>query len=166
MNWGTKLLAIWLLLPLGEICAQQLSHQVMVPLAGVMTDSKLSYSQTVGETAVEMVGCSNFVFTQGFQQPGIKFSNETQPSGTGVKVYPNPVHDNLTLEFFGESSRTLQIEMLNITGTIVFSDKIIFTDSYWYREPHNVESLLPGIYFVRIISEDGFLNRTFKIEKF
>mgnify|MGYP001811207582 CR=1 FL=1 len=166
MNWGIRLLTIWLLLPMGEICAQQLSHQVLVPFAGVVTGGNYNYSQTVGETAVEMVGCTSFILTQGFQQPGIKFSKETQPAGTGVNVYPNPVHDNLTLEFSGESSRTLRIEILNITGTIVFSDKIIFTDKYWYREPHNVESLLPGIYFVRIMSEDGFLNRTFKIEKF
>ncbi len=162
---GTGLFILWLVVPLGEICAQQLSHQVLVPLAGVMTGNKLCYSQTVGETAVEMVGCSSFIFTQGFQQPGIRYSDEKQPSGTGVNIYPNPVRDNLTFEFFGETSRTLRVEIINIAGTVLFSDRFVFTDKYWYREPHNVETLLSGIYFIRVMSEDGFLNRTFKIEK-
>jgi hypothetical protein len=166
MYRGMKLLIVCLLFPVSEICAQELSHQVMVPLAGVVCGSKLSYSQTVGETAVEMVGCFDFVFTQGFQQPGIKFSKETPPPGTGVNVYPNPVQDYLTFELFGDVARTLRIEILNITGTIVYSDKKTFSCQYWYREQLNVEDLIKGIYLVRIMSEDGFISRTFKIEKF
>lgn len=153
------------MVPWTGILSQQLSHQVIVPLAGIVNDSKVSYSQTVGETAVEIVGCFDYIFTQGFQQPGIKQSNKEQPEGTGVKVYPNPAVDFLTIELFGESARELRIEIIDITGTVVISDSKSFNSTYWCKETYNVESLIRGFYLVRVLTEDGFLNRTFKIEK-
>jgi hypothetical protein len=105
------------------------------------------------------------LFTQGFQQPGFKISPEKPPAGSGVKVYPNPVTDFLTVELFGNEARTFRIELINFRGTIVFTDKKILSDQFWIKETYNVENLLKGLYFVRIISEDGIINQTFKIEK-
>ncbi len=61
----------------GNLFSQQLSHQVLVPAAGVASNGTLSYSQSVGETAVEIITGSGFILTQGFQQPAIKLSPET-----------------------------------------------------------------------------------------
>ena len=145
--------------------SQELSHQVLVPLAGVTARGAINYSQTVGETAVEIVGCSDYVFTQGFQQPGIKLSHETPPPGDGVKVYPNPVTNYLTIELFGSTARCFRIDLINIMGTIVFTGRREFTDQFWFKEPINIENLIRGFYLVRIISDDGLISRTFKIEK-
>ncbi len=148
-----------------SVFSQQLSHQVLVPLAGIVSDSKVNFSQTVGETAVEIVGCYDFIFTQGFQQPGIKFSQGEQPKGTGVKVYPNPVTDYVTVELFGESARDLIIEFIDITGTVIFTDKKAFNSQYWLKEQYNINTFIRGFYLVRVSTDDGFLNRTVKIEK-
>lgn len=148
-----------------DCLSQQLSHQVLVPVAGVATCSKVAYSQTIGETAVEIFGCSNYFFTQGFQQPEFKISGETQPAGNGVKVYPNPVRDYMVIELFGESARTFRIDIVNITGNIVSSERRIFSDRYWYKEHQNIDDLIKGFYIVRIVSEDGMIDRSFKIEK-
>ena len=148
-----------------SVFSQQLSHQVLVPLAGIAADSKISISQTVGETAVEIMECSGYVFTQGFQQPSIKLSREEAPPGTGVSVYPNPVTDFLTIELFGESARTFRIDIINITGTVVFTDKITFIDQFWHKEQYDMDGRIRGFYLIRVSSEDGFMNRTFKIEK-
>ena len=148
-----------------NVCAQQLSHQVMVPLAGVVNDGKISYSQTVGETATEIVGCYDYIFTQGFQQPGIRFSNAEWPKGTGVKVYPNPADDHLTVELFGESARNIIVQITDITGTVIIADRKSFSDKYWYKEEYNIDYLIRGFYLVRVLAEDGLLNRTIKIEK-
>jgi hypothetical protein len=147
------------------VYSQHLSHQVLVPLAGVSSDSRVNYSQTAGETAVEIVGCINYTFTQGFQQPCIKFSSLKPPQGTGVNVFPNPVKDYVTVELYGESARTFRVEFINITGTVVLSLRRSFSDNYWYREEQNIEHLVRGFYLVRILSEDGHVNRTFRIEK-
>lgn len=162
---GFKILIIGLLLSWTTGFSQQLSHQVLVPLAGVVSGSNLSYSQTVGETAVDIVGCSEYIFTEGFQQPGIKPANETPPQGTGVKVYPNPVSDFLTIELFGETARTFRVDIINVSGTVVMTERRSFSDKFWFREPQNIKDLIKGFYMVRIISEDRMINRTFKIEK-
>jgi hypothetical protein len=163
---GGKILAFFIT---GMLCmdtlSQQLSHQVLVPLAGITSDKNLSYTQTVGETAVEIVGCSDYVFTQGFQQPGIKISTETPPPGTGVKVYPNPATDYVTIELFGEEARTFRIEFLDITGTVVINAKRAFDEQYWNKEQLDIVNLIRGFYLVRITSEDKLINRTFKVEK-
>jgi hypothetical protein len=148
-----------------SVLSQQLSHQVIVPLAGIASDSKVSYSQTVGETAVEIVGCMSYVFTQGFQQPALKKSNEIPPPGTGVNVYPNPVADYLTVEIFSESARTFRIDIVSITGSVALTRLKILYGQCWHKEPVYVENLFRGTYLVRITSEDGLLCRTFKIEK-
>ena len=145
--------------------SQELSHQVLVPLAGITSGKDVSYSQTAGETAVEIIGCSDYVFTQGFQQPCIKFSTETPPPGTGAKIYPNPATDYVTIELFGEEARTLRIEFLDITGTIILNAKRVFNEQYWYREQIEIINLKKGFYLIRITSEDKLINRTFKIEK-
>jgi hypothetical protein len=161
---------LWfLILGLSISCAtvisQQLSHQVLVPLAGIVSDENINYSQTVGETAVEVTGCSWYIFTQGFQQPRIKLSQDDAPPGTGVNVYPNPVADFLTIELFGESGRTFKIDIINITGTVVYTNRLTFIGNFWHKEQFDMDDYVRGFYLVRISSDDGFMNRTFKIEK-
>lgn len=147
------------------VFSQQLSHQVLVPLAGIASANGITYSQTVGETAVEIAGCTQYIFTQGFQQPGIKIAPETPPPGTGVEVYPNPVSDQLTIELYGETARNFRIEIISVTGSIAYSDSKVFYTQYWYKEPVDVHNLIKGFYIVRIYSEDGSIRRSFKIEK-
>jgi hypothetical protein len=162
---GTKVLMLFLLVSWTNVFSQQLSHQVLVPVAGLVSTGSINYSQTIGETAIVIVSCNDFLFTQGFQQPGPRLLTEKPPAGSGVKVYPNPVTDYLTVELFGNESRTFRIDIINIRGTIVFNDKKVFTDQYWFKESYNIEKFISGLYLVRIMSEDGIISQTFKIEK-
>jgi hypothetical protein len=165
MTKGGKILGLFIVVVSANSYSQQLSHQVLVPLAGIASDKNLNYTQTVGETAVEILECSDYVFTQGFQQPGIKLSVETPPPGTGVKVYPNPATDIVTIELFGEKARTFKIEFLDITGTVVINARKVFNEQYWQKEQIDIVNLIRGFYLVRITSEDKIVNRSFKIEK-
>ncbi|MGD0342956.1 MAG: T9SS type A sorting domain-containing protein [Bacteroidales bacterium] len=162
---GHKIFLCWLLCIPATLFSQQLSRQVLVPLAGLATENAISYSQTVGETAIEIVGCSDYIFTQGFQQPGFKATSEESPKGTGVNVYPNPVSDFVTIELYSETARTFRIDFISITGNVVMSERKVFNDKFWYKDPLSLENLISGFYLVRVYSEDGVLNRTFKIEK-
>src|SRR5450759_4543400 len=71
-----------------NLLSQELSQQVLVPVAGVSSTASINYSQTIGETAVEIIGCPEYTFTQGFQQPRMTFLPGIVPAGTGVDVYP------------------------------------------------------------------------------
>jgi len=148
-----------------KLHSQSLSNQVLVPVAGVMVTGNINYSQTIGETAVEIVTSPEYVFTQGFQQPRIILSQIEIPGGNGVDVYPNPATEFVTVKLFGDSSRDFIIEMLNITGTVVYYDKESFTESFYSEVVIPVNNLYNGIYFIRVLSTDKMINRTFKIEK-
>ena len=161
---GTKVL-ILLLFSWANGFSQQLSHQVLVPAAGLTTTGALSYSQTIGETATEIISSSGFVFTQGFQQPGMKISPENPPEGNGVDVYPNPATDFISIKLFGDVPRKFKIDIINITGTVVSSLTLNFIDKYYLIQPIDVAKLKYGFYFVRVVSDDGIISRTFKIEK-
>jgi Secretion system C-terminal sorting domain len=162
---GSKVL-ILLLLFSGTIgFSQQLSHQVLVPAAGLITGGSINYSQTIGETATDLMSSSGFALTQGFQQPSIKISAQTPSSGTGVDVYPNPATDFIRIKMFGSTARNFKIEIINLTGTIISSTSMNFITSYDYIEQIDVTMLKLGFYFVRVTSDDLTINRIFKIEK-
>jgi hypothetical protein len=148
-----------------ELRSQHLSHQVLVPAAGVKSAGSINYSQTAGETAVEIFNAYESILTQGFQQPRIILLPVIQPSGNGVDVYPNPATDNLTIKLFGDRSRDFRIEIITITGMTVIAEEISFTGTYNHEELIPVRDFKNGLYFVRITTKDKTLNRTFKIEK-
>jgi hypothetical protein len=147
-----------------SVFSQHLSQQVMVTAAGISVSGSVNYSQTVGETAIEIISSSGFVFTQGFQQPGIKISTETAPPGNGVDVYPNPATDYINVKFFGVGARNFKVEIYNLAGTLVSSGSVNFTESYHYIQRIAVNSFIKGFYFVRISSSDKLISRSFKIE--
>ena len=162
---GTKVLLLLLLFFRTNGFSQQLSHMVLVPAAGLATTGVINYSQTIGETAVEIIGNAGFELTQGFQQPGIKISTNIIPEGTGVDVFPNPATDFINVKLYGDVARKFRIEIINITGMVVNSTTIDFNDKYYYIQQIEVTSLKFGFYFVRVTSDDGTINRIFKIEK-
>jgi hypothetical protein len=147
------------------IFSQQVSHQVLVPAAGVISSGALNYSQTIGETAIEIISGEGYVFTQGFQQPGIKVTPDKENPGNGVDVYPNPVTDFVNVKLFGEVARNFRIEVIAINGLVVSSGTINFSTKFAYIQQIKMGDFKNGLYFVRVISGDGLINRTFKIEK-
>ena len=148
-----------------EAASQHLSHQVLVPAAGVAAGNGVNYSQTMGETAVQIFNPGEFILTQGFQQPRLKIKTGPPPQGSGVKVYPNPAIDYVNVELFGESSRSYVITIINVNGIMVYSDQISFTQNYWEVREIPIMGLARGLYFIRVISTDGVISRSFKIEK-
>ena len=144
---------------------QHLSHQVLVPAAGLVSDFGINYSQTMGETAVEIIESYDWILTQGFQQPPIKIAIDTPKPGTGVEVYPNPVVDYVKVELFGKEGRDFSIMIININGSTVYFERLRFENDYWHIQEIPVSGFTRGLYFIRVMSSDGYINRTFKMEK-
>lgn len=162
----TWILILLTLLPsVQKLSAQELSHQVLVPFAGITDTPAFEYTQTAGEAAVITISTVDLVLTQGFQQPRIVFKNTVAPLGNGVKVYPNPVKDEINVELFGDVTRSFRIEIINISGVCIIAEKVDYTDLYWQVKKYPAGSLSRGTYLVRVYSDDRLINRTFKIEK-
>ena len=166
MVLGIRNLLLFLLLGLGKnLFSQQLTQQVLVPVAGVISAGSINYSQTIGETAVEVFSNTDFILTQGFQQPGLKLVSEPPHAGNGFNVYPNPASDHITVKLFGDVSREFRIDIINIAGTKVYTENLSFTDKFYLEKVIPVSQFKNGIYFVRVLSGDKEINRTFVFEK-
>jgi hypothetical protein len=148
-----------------SLYSQGLSHQVLLPGASVLYTNGIHYSQTIGESATELLSTSDFELTQGFQQPSMKIVPGTVPPGNGVNAYPNPATEFMKLELFGDVARSFRISVSNISGTQVYTKDLDFLDKYWYVHEIPVSSFSPGLYFIHIVSKDGAFRRSFKIEK-
>ncbi|MCD4768987.1 MAG: hypothetical protein K8R35_02325 [Bacteroidales bacterium] len=109
-----------LVISCGIMYAQELSHQVLVPLALVRNQGEVTISQTVGEAMVDFVHCTSYDLTQGFQQPRVKLIDPLPPMGNGVKVFPNPVNRYLVIEMFGETSIEYDVTIFGIEGSIYY----------------------------------------------
>lgn len=70
-----------------------------------------------------------------------------------VELYPNPAQDDLTISLSTKESAKVQIEFVNANGLTVKSES---HDAYAgvNHFKHNVEQLLSGIYYVKIIAND------------
>lgn len=71
---------------------------------------------------------------------------------TKISLYPNPVTDDLNLKLNG-SANILSIQILDSSG------KIIITAPY--QNKVSVSSLMPGIYYIKLISMDSEILKKF-----
>lgn len=163
MNKGTTIFILILLLSAGNCYSQQLSSQVLLPAAGDTASGSITYSQSIGETAVEIISNSGFILTQGFQQPVMILVPEHK--GIEVNVYPNPAKDFITVRLYGDEARKFKVEIISITGKISTTKTLEFASKYYYEEPFVISGLSEGFYFVRVTSSDGVVKRIFKFEK-
>jgi extracellular elastinolytic metalloproteinase len=78
---------------------------------------------------------------------------------TGIRAYPNPAHDILTMEITSEKSQNLTIELVSGTGQTLWSaDASVYGD---FRTSIATGSFPRGIYFIRATSES--VNKVIKV---
>jgi len=149
--------------------AQKLSHQVLVPAAGLMTAGNITYQQTVGETAVEIFTIYPYTLTQGFQQPRLIPGEGPDPGVNGIDVYPNPVskdnYNQLKVSLKSTEVRTFSVFIFNFSGSIVYTWRSDASLDQSYIHIVDMSNFSRGIYIVRVMSADGVIDLSYKIEK-
>lgn len=151
--------------------AYELSHQVMVPAAGLPpTVGGISYQHTVGEAAVDLFVLSPYVLTQGFQQPRFVPPIILPPKeGNGVDFFPNPVTEEkyylLNIRIYGVLPRSYNIIITSLLGSVMHRYDTELGADHDYIYEVEMDTYASGIYIVRVMSSDGVINRSFKIEK-
>jgi hypothetical protein len=168
----TKFLKLLLLLTLlsdGSLLSQSLSHQVLVPAAGLVVDGSIHVSQTIGETAVELFGNTDYLLTQGFQQPGFNFLIETALVREKDVAYPNPVSTTLFVKLYDVAGRSFWFELVTLTGEKVKSIHLKYNEPFICIQEMDVSDLNRGIYLLIVSSGEGLnylVYKTFKILKY
>ena len=69
-------------------------------------------------------------------------------------VYPNPVSDNLTIEFRDNQQQASQITISDLSGRLVYNKVLSASESSSILQV-NVSKLSPGIYFLNVIDLEG-----------
>ncbi len=150
--------------------AINLSHQVLVPAGNLVTLEGLTYQQTIGETAVEVSLPSFYNISQGFQQPRyIPPAVFPVREGNGVDFFPNPVTETngrmFYIRLYGVMSRHYLIFINSLIGSMMYTHEIELSADHDYIHEINLSRYGNGIYIATVISTDGVINRSFKIDK-
>jgi len=129
----------------------------------VTTAHKLSW--TLGEPVVGVLKTANHILTVGFQQNWDKIvAVEDIEYNWQILAYPNPVTDKVYIRFLNPGSAEIIIELMNVTGGKVFSEKhnnqvedeLVTID---------VAMLKPGMYLLHIFSPEQKIDRVYKVIK-
>lgn len=150
--------------------AYELSHEVLVPAAGLVTAGGISYQQTIGETAVEVTVPAIYVLTQGFQQPRFIPKLALPPrEGNGVDFFPNPITETnnhiLNIRFYGILGRHYDIVIVNLLGSVLYRTSLELSPDHDYIHQVSIQHYANGVYIVKVSSSDEVIDRAFKIEK-
>lgn len=145
--------------------------QVIASGGGFDTTGNISISYTIGEmTAVETADNGNIYLTQGFQQPeggaqtGVGISDISAP-GYELLAYPNPNSGQFFLYVKGEMNGRLLISVFDatarLTGILTMEVSPAGT-----KKMIDLRAHAPGLYLLRIESEDYRFSKTLRIQKF
>jgi len=97
--------------------------------------------------------------TMGIHQPGkIQKEHKTQSE---LKIFPNPVHDNLNLEFDAAHENIL-VQIYNLDGKVVLEEFF----SSGLKLNLNCNFLNPGLYCIKVIENGNSRYRNQKLVKF
>ena len=86
--------------------------------------------------------------------------NVNNSSSFDVTLYPNPVHQNLTLSFNAEKAMDVQIEIVNAEGKKVYAKKLQLPYGA-SAQNINVVEFGAGNYFIKCITADGQMGLKF-----
>ena len=143
--------------------SQILSHQAILSSGGEFANSSAQISWTLGDLQTATYIKDQLILTQGFLQSDIKVTaiiELDEKTNISVKIFPNPVKQNLYLKVLSRDEKKLSWQLIGQTGNIIKSGKI---------NSQNTEinfSLYPdGIYFLKAFSGDGSYFKIFKIMK-
>jgi hypothetical protein len=150
--------------------AYNLSHQVLVPAGNLVTLTGKTYQQTIGETAVEVSLPSFYNLSQGFQQPRfIPAKSLPVREGNGVDFFPNPVtaekNHMFYIRMYGVLGRHYRITIINLIGSLLYTRELDLSPDHDYVQEIHISHFGNGIYIATVVSSDGVINRSFKIEK-
>jgi hypothetical protein len=143
----------------------QLSPTVIASAGNYSEADGISLSWTLGEVAVATLSNNNLVLTQGFQQSfleDVRFSMD--PILWQIIAYPNPVTEELRIQFDVPNPTNFLIEIQDVTGRLLSQEQhkqvspgdVIQVEMSSYRE---------GIYFFRILTADRKQVRVISITK-
>ena len=140
----------------GSAASAQLSAPYAINIAGnQITKGNYSVEWSVGESAAVniMDNSDRYLFTNGLLQFSVQNQTENNLAPTfltnEVRVYPNPVRNELYINILHASKGNDQLELLDEKGVKV-KEKIVVYNGMGALEVWNLSGLTAGQYFLNI----------------
>ncbi|MCC6753319.1 MAG: T9SS type A sorting domain-containing protein [Saprospiraceae bacterium] len=114
---GCSVIFIWLFTLVAT--AQQIVPTVIGAAGNYRKTGSVSLEWTLGEWMVETVGNPNHKITQGFHQTNLTVVSTSNPTLSGMGVYPNPF--SATLKIDNRSEGSIQIHLMDLLGQCIES---------------------------------------------
>ena len=140
----------------GSVASAQLSAPYAINIAGnQITKGNYSVEWSVGESAAVniMDNSDRYLFTNGLLQYSVQNQTEINLAPTfltnEVRVYPNPVRNELYINILHASKGNDQLELLDEKGVKV-KEKIVVYNGMGALEVWNLSGLTAGQYFLNI----------------
>lgn len=143
--------------------SQSLARTVISTTGCSTVDNMGLLSYSVGESVIGSLYLETNCITQGFQQPSLLNLDFDKVTIDAVEVFPNPVTSILTILYNVRIEKSLQMDLLSISGRLLRKESFTISDSGWIDV--EMSSLSCGIYILHLYSTDKQIDRTFKIEK-
>ncbi len=142
-----------------------LSPTVIASAGNYAESGSISLSWTLGEIAVSTLTQGDLILTQGFQQSYVLPDNiELDPIDWQIIAYPNPVNDELSIQFDVLEPTDFWIEIQDVTGRILSQKQ--------HKEIHpgdiipvNMSNYKYGVFFFRVYTPDRQQMRVISIRK-
>jgi hypothetical protein len=81
--------------------------------------------------------------------------DENHAGVAGLSLAPNPATEHVTIAYVLAGESDVIIELVDVTGRVISSNATSNAQSGEHREDMDVSALAPGLYFVRIVSDNG-----------
>jgi len=153
-----------IILFLNNLNAQSLKPEVISTAGDFFVGANAMLSWTIGETMITTLEGTNAILTQGFQQPFemvVSNISDHHPP-LQIKVFPNPISTFLSISFLIERERKFIIDIVDITGKMIYNEKV--TSSQLVKQI-DFSLFKTGLYILRLRSEEGYIIKSYKIQK-
>ena len=137
------------------------AQESTVSAGNSISSSSGSISYSIGQIAYTTNTGSNGSTCQGVQQPYEIYvlSSSDKINDFNIKVYPNPVYDNLTLQYSNFTNEKICFQILDNKGSIIRYENITSSETRI-----DFRTLASGEYYVKVT--DGFKElKVYKIVK-
>lgn len=160
----TQILILTLLLITTTALAQNVSKQVIGSTGMAINNNSHTINFTVGESVVGVMQ-NTITINQGFWDAFL--NNETlsvasSPLINGITYYPNPVVNDLIINFNNEISSDFDVVLYDVSGRRIFGKTL---NSYVKRHKINMSSFSKGTYIMQLSSKTNSYNKSIKILK-
>ena len=128
---------------------------------GSASSGNLYMVYAIGEIGVQESTVGNTLLSEGFVGPDITAILGIEDYGVlkGLKIYPNPVKDQLHIDL--PDDMTYEVHIFDITGKEIFTNRIENN----HQAQYNVSNFKTGIYLLVIIDRKNKQSATVKLQK-